>query len=77
MKISQAIACYQHKQSDGVVQQLGQYQFLKSYIDILKQDTIAGLLMFEIFQGILEHNNKPGLTVFKWLDVASSATKNA
>ena len=35
MKTSQAYACYQDKQSDGVFQQLGQYQFLESYIDIL------------------------------------------
>ena len=77
MKTSQAYACCQDKQSDGVVQQLGQYQLLESYIDILKQDDLAGSFMFESVQGISGHNNKPGLTVFKQLYVASSATKQA
>ena len=77
MKTSQAYACCQDKRSDGVVQQLGQYQLLESYIDILKQDDLAGSFMFQSVQGISGHNNKPGLTVFKRLYVASSATKNA
>ena len=33
--------------------------------------------MFESVQGNLEHNNKPGLTTFKQLYVASSSTKKA
>ena len=77
MKSSQAYACCQDKQSDSVVQQLGQYQLLESYIDILKQDDLAGSFMFESVQGISRQNNKPGLTVFKWFYVASSATKKA
>jgi hypothetical protein len=77
MKTSQAYACCQKKQSDGYVQQLGQYQLLGSFIDILKQDDLAGSFMFESVQGISGHNNKPGLTVFKQLSVVSSATKNA
>ena len=77
MKTSQAYACCQDKQSDGVVQQLGQDQFLESYIDILKQDDLGGSFLFESVQGISGHTNKPGLTVVKWLYVESSATKKA
>jgi hypothetical protein len=33
--------------------------------------------MFESFQGISGHNNKPGLAVFKRLHVTSLATKKA
>ena len=77
MKTTQAYACCQDKQSDSIFQQRGQYQLLESYIDILKQDDLAGSFMFESVQGISGHNNKPGLTIFKWLYVASSATKKA
>ena len=77
MITSQAYACCQDKQSDGVVQQLGQYQLLESYIDILKQDDLTGLFMFESVQFISGHNKKPGLTVFKQGYVASSARKQA
>ena len=62
---------------NGVVEQLGQYQRLESYIDILKHDNLAGWFMFEIVQGISGPNNRPGLTDFKQLYVASSATKQA
>ena len=65
MKAYQAYSCCQNKQSDGVVQHLGQYQLLEGYIDILKQANLTGLFMFESIQGISGHNNKPGLTVFK------------
>ena len=52
MKTSQAYACCQDKQSDGVVQQLEHYQLLESYIDILKQDDLGVSFMFESVQGI-------------------------
>ena len=65
------------KQSDGVVQQLGQYQLLKCYIEILEQNDPASSFMFESVQDISGHNNKPGLAVFKQLYVAFSATKKA
>ena len=52
MQTSQAYACYQEKQSDGVVQQRGQYQLLECYIDILTLDNLTGLFMFVSFQGI-------------------------
>ena len=77
MKTSQARTWCQDKQSDSVVQQLGQYQLLKCYIDILKQDDITGSFIFESVQGISGHNNKPGSTVFKRPFVAPSATKKA
>ena len=77
IKTSQAYACCHDKQSEGVVQQLGQYQLLESYIDLLKQDDLGGSFMFESVQGISGHTNKPGLTVVKWLCVESSATKKA
>jgi hypothetical protein len=77
MKISHAHTCCQDKQLDGVFQQLGQYQLLECYIDILKQDNLANLFMFESVKCISGHNNKPGMTVFKQLYVGSSATKKA
>ena len=77
MKPSQAFSCCQDKQSDDVVQQLGQYQLLQCYTDILKQDDLTGIFMFESVQGISGHNNKPYSQVFKQLYVVSSATKKA
>jgi hypothetical protein len=61
----------------GVVQELGQYQLLEYYIDILKQDDLAALFVFESVQGISDHSNTPSLTVFKQLYMASPATKLA
>jgi hypothetical protein len=76
MKTSQAYAHNQDKQSSVVVQQCGQCQHPEGYIDILKQDDLASLFMFESAQGILGHNNKQGLTVFKQLYITSSATRS-
>jgi hypothetical protein len=61
MKTSHALPCCQDKESDGVIQLLGQYQFLESYIDILKQDDLSGSFMFESAKGISEHSNEPDL----------------
>ena len=76
-KSSQAHACCQDKQLDGVVQQLGQYQLVGSYVDIIKQGDLIGPFMFETVLDILGHHNKLGLTIFKQFYVASSATKKA
>jgi hypothetical protein len=75
METSLVYDSYHDKQSDDVVQQFRQYQLLESYIDILRQDDFTSSFMIELVQGILEHNNKPFLTSFKQLSVASSATK--
>jgi hypothetical protein len=77
MKTSQAYACCQDKQSDGVVQHLGKYQLLESYIDILEQNDLSGSFMFESVQDISGYNNKPGLTAFRQLYVTFSVTKKA
>ena len=77
MKTLQTYACYQDKESEGVLQQLGQYQLLASYIDVHKQHNIHGLFVFESIQSISGHNNNPDFPVFKSLNILSSAAKNA
>ena len=47
------------KQSDGVVQQLGQYQLLKCYIEILEQNDPA---IWNVMQDSLNLDHTYGLT---------------
>ena len=77
MNPSQTYVCCQDKQSDGVVQQHGQYHLLQCYTDMHRQDDLTISLMYESVQVISGHNNKPDSQVFKQLYVASSATKKA
>ena len=50
-------------------------RFLESYVEILKQDGIVGLILFENVQGISGHNKRLVSPVLNYLDVLSSATK--
>ena len=74
MKTFWAYVYYQDKQLDGVVQQLGQYQLLKSSADILREDALISLFIFGNVQSISEHNCKTDFTVYKQLYMISSAT---
>ena len=77
MKTFQVYAFCQDNQSGGVIQPLGQHQLLERFDDILKQESTAGLFQYKSVQGILGHNNKPGLAIFQRLFVESSAYKKA
>ena len=78
MKTSQAHACCQEKWSCGIVYLLGQYQLLKCYIDIRRQDDLTSSFMFESVQGISGQNNNPGwLSSSNSMCQVSSTTKKA
>ena len=77
MKISQAHAYCQNKQSDGAIQQLGQHHLLECYMGKLNKEYPADFFMSESDQSSLGHKTNTCSAVFKYLYAASSAIKLA
>jgi hypothetical protein len=77
MTTSQAHAICKDKRSDGIVQQLGQYQLLESYLELCCQDDPDGTFVFETHDRSTNSGTNNKTPIFKRLYIASSATQKA